>query len=506
MEFTEKDRELFKKLGIKEEQILWQIEMFKKGTPYLKLLRPCKIGDGIIKIEEEEARYLARFYEENSRGLKKVKFVPASGAATRMFKAEMKFFEIADDIDRIRNLAEKDQDARDFLVFVEKLKEFAFYDELKSVMEKDGYDIERFIKEKRFKKILEYILTEKGLNYGRLPKAFIKFHRYPDETRTAFEEHLVEAVFYVKEDGLCLVHFTVSPGHEERFKEFSEKIRGKYEKRFSVRYRIDFSVQKRSTDTIAVDMNNNPVRMEDGSLLFRPGGHGALIYNLNSIDADLIFIKNIDNVLPDRIKPVVSFWKKVLAGYLLKIKEKIDGFLKRLEKGEDDLVNEAIDFCRRFLNVNISERDPETVRRFLDRPLRVCGMVRNVGEPGGGPFWVEDKKGRVSVQIVESAQVDMSSEEQKNIFFSATHFNPVDIVCSVKDWKGRKYDLMKYVDKDAVFITVKSTDGKEIKALEYPGLWNGGMAYWNTVFVEVPEITFSPVKKVIDLLKEGHRV
>jgi len=510
---TDKDKEQLKKLGIKEEQILWQIEMFRKGTPYVNLVRPCTVGDGIVSLSDEEAKELAKFYEKNSEGLKKIKFVPASGAATRMFKALMRFYNEVDDIKKIKNLAKNgDPDAQDVVKFINNIDRFAFYDDLKNFLKKDGYDIEELIKANRIKNIFEYLLTQKGLNYANVPKALIKFHKYPDGNRTAFEEHLVEATGYVKDNDECYLHFTVSPEHEKRFLIFFQKISNRYEKKYSTEFYVEFSIQDRSTDTIAVDMDNRPFRLKDGSLLFRPGGHGALIHNLNNIDADIIFIKNIDNVVPDRLKEPIYFWKKVLGGYLLKIRDKIYEFIRLLSKEQINktVLLEAIDFCKRYLYIDmlqgttIQEMAKYLIDR-LNRPLRICGMVKNVEEPGGGPFWVKIDRGNISLQIVESAQVDMKSEEQKKIFNASTHFNPVDIVCCIKDWKGEKFDLRNYVDRNAVFISTKSKDGKEIKALELPGLWNGGMAYWNTIFVEVPFITFNPVKKVVDLLRENHQ-
>ncbi len=513
MELTQRDKEQLRKLGIKEEYIYWQIEMFKKGTPYVNLIRPCTIGDGIRRLSDSEAEKFASLYEERARQFKKVKFVPASGAATRMFKALSRFYNEKIGFDHIKRLSEEgDQDAKDLIIFLENIEKFAFYDELCKLLQEKGLNIDDLLKKRDLKTILHYILTEEGLGYSNLPKALIKFHKYKDETRTAFEEHLVEASGYaINKDG-CHLHFTVSPEHEKRFLTFFDQIKDKYEGRYCFKYNVEFSLQAHSTDTIAVDMENRPFRLEDGSLLLRPAGHGALLQNLNSIDADIIFISNIDNVVPDRLKPVVSFWKKVLAGFLIMVKEKMDLFLKDLSENLHDKaqIYEIIQFCKEYFFVDIPEfkdlnKAKEQILKYLNRPLRVCGMVKNVKEPGGGPFWIKDSHGNISIQIVESAQVNMSSQEQRNIFNSATHFNPVNIVCSIKDWKGKKFDLEEFRDKEAVFITIKSKDGRELKALELPGLWNGGMAYWNTIFIEVPFITFNPVKKVTDLLRETHQ-
>ena len=509
---TNEDRKQIKDLGIEEEYIQWQIEMFKKGTPYVKLLRPCTIGDGIIRLSDKEVQELVQVYKDKTANIKKIKFVPASGAATRMFKALVRFYYEGADLKKIKKLASQgDQDARDMWVFVSNIKRFAFYEDLKSVLKKEGLDAEKLIMENKVDRVLHYLLTEDGLNYANLPKALIKFHNYPDGSRTAFEEQLVEAWGYIAGQDGCHLHFTVSPEHKERFIQFFEKVRNRYEGRYCTRYDVEFSLQDRSTDTIAVDLNNRPFRTKDGRLLFRPGGHGALLDNLNTIDGDVIFIKNIDNVVPDRLKQHIYLWKRALAGYLLKIRDRVNGSIRALKKGADENTLQRIEaFCKEYLCLEIPQnlgkaQRIEYIIDHLNRPLRVCGMVRNVKEPGGGPFWIKDPEGNVSLQIVESAQVDMSSEEQRDIFDSSTHFNPVDIVCWVKDWQGNRFDLKKYVDTNAVFITTKSKDGKELKALELPGLWNGGMAYWNSIFIEVPFITFNPVKKVVDLLRENHQ-
>jgi len=509
---TAEDKIQLKKLNIKEEDVIWQINMFKKGTPYVQLVRPCTVGDGIIRLSEKEADRFAVLYDEKAANLKKVKFVPASGAATRMFKALSRFYNEWEGIRRVEELCRSgDQDAKDFLLFLRNIKKFAFYEELDQVLKQNGYKTDELINQGDIKKLLHFLLTEDGLNYANLPKALIKFHKYPDGARTAFEEHLVEASGYILDQNGCYLHFTVSPEHRVRFVRFFEHVRSKYENKYCHKYNVEFSIQDHSTDTIAVDMNNRPFRLKDGTLLFRPGGHGALLDNLNSIDADIIFIKNIDNVVPDRIKPLIYFWKKVLGGYLISIKSQIDDLIRLLfQKADKQVLEKASEFCRTHLYKEVPaglkfEEKKAYILNCLDRPLRICGMVKNVKEPGGGPFWVKDSSGNISLQIVESAQIDMSSEEQRKIFNSSTHFNPVDIVCSIKDWKGEKFDLKRFRDMNAVFITQKSKDGKELKALELPGLWNGGMAYWNTIFIEVPFITFNPVKKVIDLLKENHQ-
>jgi hypothetical protein len=349
-----------------------------------------------------------------------------------------------------------------------------------------------------------------------LPKGLLKFHRYPDGTRTAFGEHLREAADYARsQNGRCHIHFTVSSEHRQRFEALWQGVRSGYERECNIEFRVDFSIQEKSTDTIAVDKENRPFRGNDGIVLFRPGGHGALIQNLNALEGDVVFIKNIDNVVPKGLADLTSFWKKVLGGCLMQVQKKIFYYLERFTSGvaDEELIEEAFAFVKNDLCTlppwDQDSMAPKAKQEYLigvlNRPLRVCGMVRNEGEPGGGPFWVSGQDGSLSLQIVESAEVDPSSEEQQKIGASSTHFNPVDLVCALRDFRGNPFDLRTYVDANAVFISQKSKDGRELKALELPGLWNGAMAHWNTVFVEVPAITFNPVKTVNDLLRKEHQ-
>jgi hypothetical protein len=366
------------------------------------------------------------------------------------------------------------------------------------------------------KECLEVFLTPKGLNYAALPKALFKFHRYPWGSRTALEEHLVEAVGYVKDArGLCRVHLTTSLEHMGLFEAMAKAIRSGYEREYHARFELSFSAQKPSTQTIAADLEGRPFRVADGSLLFRPGGHGALLENLNDLQGDIVFIKNIDNVVPDRLKALTFMWKGALAGQLVRVQRRIFSYLERLVEGAQEarFLDEVMEFARADLSVMLPKRSrpdtPSEKRDFLisalDRPLRVCGMVANQGEPGGGPFWVEDPDGSLSLQIVESVQVDQDSPGQRGIWNAATHFNPVDLVCGVRDRLGAPFDLRRYLDRRAVLITRKSKDGLELNAMELPGLWNGAMARWNTIFVEVPAATFNPVKRLGDLLREAHQ-
>lgn len=516
--FDEGDIQQIKARGITPNKVLSQIETFKKGLSFTKLERPCTIGDGITVIHRSELERLDDIYSQAAKSGRVMKFVPASGAASRMFKLLLSFYSRYESIDekQIITDAEKgDTDHKTFLQFIKGIKKLAFYDDLKQVMAKDGLDIEALISKGQYKNILEYIITPKGLNSANLPKGLIKFHQYPDYSRTPFEEHLFIAATYKQDrNGVARVHFTVSPEHEGVIKDYVEKTRSLYEKS-EIKNEITFSVQKPSTDTIAVDIDNKPFRDRNGRLVFRPGGHGALLENLNDLKGDIIFIKNIDNVATDRLKYEVYIYKKTLGGYLIELQEEIFGYLERLSSGnmDDKQLKQMFEFALDRLSIippqGMKQRSKVETINFLfskfNRPLRVCGMVKNEGEPGGGPFWVENGDKTLSLQIVESSQVDMRSYEQRAIWESATHFNPVDLVCGVRGYTGGLFNLMNFTDPTTGFISVKSQDGRELKTLELPGLWNGGMAKWNTVFVEVPDITFNPVKTAIDLLRKEHQ-
>jgi len=516
--FTEEDKKQIKARGMTIEEVIAQIEIFRKGFPYSRLLRPCTLGDGITLLQEGDVKRLGNYYSEATLSGRAMKLVPASGAASRMFRTLLtlnNIYEKIDEKDIIVEAEKNDPDHRVFLQFMRGIKRFAFYDDLKAIMAQDGLDIEDLITKGHYKSILDYIVSSSGLNLTTLPKGLIKFHLYPDYGRTPFEEHMVEAAAYTRdEEGGVRVHFTVSTKHESAVRDYIEEIRDRYE-RSEVQYDVTFSTQKPSTDTIAVDTENQPFRERDGGLLFRPGGHGALLKNLNDLEGDIIFIKNIDNIVPDRLKHETYIYKKALGGYLIELQNEIFGYLKRLSRKDVDeqFIRRALDFARQKLAVIPPEGmmqgsgDEKIGFLFsrLNRPLRVCGMVKNVAEPGGGPFWVEHEDNTVSLQIVESSQVDMKSIEQKAIWESSTHFNPVDLVCGVGNYLGKPFNLMDYRDPNSGFISIKSKEGRELKALELPGLWNGSMAHWNSVFVEVPTITFNPVKTVVDLLRDEHQ-
>ena len=493
--------------GISEQQIEKQLEQIKNGFPFLRLEGAAAIGKGIVAPTEEEVKQYEQVWDNyKKQGHRIVKFVPASGAASRMFKDLFAFLD-----------APYDVPTTDFEKhFFEHIKKFAFRKALCcKCKENEGSSVCDLIKAGNYKAVVANLLKEKGLNYGQLPKGLLQFHEYSEEeVRTPMEEHLVEAALYASSNGEANVHFTVSHDHLELFEKMVAEKAEVYAQKFGVKYNISFSEQKPSTDTIAANPDNTPFHNEDGSLLFRPGGHGALIENLNEIDADVVFIKNIDNVVPDRLKADTVTYKQVIAGILVSLQQKAFEYLRVLDSGayNHDKLEEIIRFLQRDLccrKADIKElEDADLViylRKKLNRPMRVCGVVKNVGEPGGGPFLTYNSDGTVSLQILESSQIDKNNQKYMDMFAQGTHFNPVDLVCATKDYKGNDFDLPQYVDPKTGFISNKSKNGKELKALELPGLWNGAMSDWNTVFVEVPLSTFNPVKNVNDLLRDQHQ-
>lgn len=497
---TQQDLKQIAQRGISEEQIETQLNEFKTGFPFLKLEAAAAVGNGIIAPSEgERKQYVEAWQQYKAEGKKVVKFVPASGAASRMFKNMFAFVD-----------ADYDVPTTDFeKKYFADIEKFAFYDALDAVCRKnEGKGIKELIAAGQYKAVAANMLKKEGLNYGQLPKGMLLFHKYEEGPRTPMEEHLVEGALYAASNGEAHVHFTVSHEHIEFFKaKVAEKADG-FARKYGIRYDISFSEQKPSTDTVAANPDNTPFREADGSLLFRPGGHGALIQNLNDIEADVIFIKNIDNVVPDRLKPETVEWKQVIAGVLVTLQQKAFGYLRLLDAGASDAqLKEIADFVENCLCVRPKQQkvDAAYLRRKLNRPMRVCGVVKNVGEPGGGPFLTYNQDGTVSLQILESSQIDTHNEAYMKMFTQGTHFNPVDLVCAVRDYKGQPFDLPSFVDKTTGFISSKSKGGKELKALELPGLWNGAMSDWSTVFVEVPLGTFNPVKTVNDLLREQHQ-
>jgi len=500
---TDKDRETLAERGIPEEDVLSQIERLAGEPRYVRLNRPCTVDDGIIRYSPDEEDGFLASYDEAASRKRVAAFIPASGAASRMFRSWFQFFSQPD--------FNGTEEAR---TFARELPLYAFYDHLASVIAERGDSLDCLLANGAFTTILDYILTARGLNYGYLPKAVILFHLYPTGTRTSLEEHLVEAARYVNGSGTTRLHITVSPEHLSDVRDLLTTITPACEKLCTTAYDIGLSVQHPSTDTVAVDMRNTPVRDEKGNLAFRPGGHGALLKNFSGINADIIFMKNIDNIVPDRLKDITVRYRKILGGVLISLRNEVFRLITALEHNPPQaVIDEAISFGRNCLSLTFPQgfekRSNDDQRRWLadrlDRPLRVCGMVKNEGEPGGGPFWTEEKDGRLSIQIIEKVQVDVSSPAQQAIMDRATHFNPVDIACSITSRTGKSYDLTRYVDPSTSIVTQKSRNGQDIKALERPGLWNGAMAGWNTVFVEVPATTFNPVKEVRDLLRMEHR-
>ncbi len=502
--FSEEDRKIFGEKGLTEDAVISQVNLFKKERQVLKLNRPCTIGDGIVVIPDSKRDQLVGIHDKAAEEGRMIKLVPASGAASRMFRDWYGYYE--------RENFDKSEAGA---AFVNDLRKYAFYHDLMEVIVRDGRDLKDLLRKGEYNTILGYILTDKGLNYVHLPKALIRFHTYADHCRTALEEHLVEAAFYVRDGtGASGIHFTLSAEHREEIEDYIKAIRKGYEERYVTTFNLSLSVQHPSTDTIAVDGENKPFRDARGQLVFRPGGHGALLKNLNEIESDIIFVKNIDNVVPDRMKEKTVLYKKILGGSLLTLQTEIFGYLRILagEGADEKTVEEIARFSKEklftffppaFRTFSLDEKSDFLFHR-LNRPLRVCGVVKNVGEPGGGPFWVEGGGGTQSLQIVESAQVDLESEGQRDLWKSATHFNPVDLVCGVRDFRGKIFDLEQFVNKDTYLIVEKSMEGRDLKALEHPGLWNGSMARWNTVFVEVPITTFNPVKTIDDLLRKEH--
>ena len=503
---TQQDLKQLAQKGISEQQIETQLGQFKTGFPFLKLEAAAAIGRGIMAPNSDEGRkYVEAWQQYKAAGRKVVKFVPASGAASRMFKDMFAFVD-----------ADYDKPTTDFeKKFFDNIQNFAFYDELDAACQKnEGKGIKALIAEGNFKAVAANMLQAEGLNYGQLPKGLLLFHNYPEGPRTPMEEHLVEGALYAATNGEAHVHFTVSHEHMELFKQKVAQKADFYAQKYGIHYDISFSEQKPSTDTVAANPDGTPFRNPDGSLLFRPGGHGALIENLNEIEADVIFVKNIDNVVPDRLKGDTVLWKQIIAGVLVTLQQKAFDYLRLLDTGKysHDQIEEMIRFVQQELccrKADIKElEDADLViylREKLNRPMRVCGVVKNVGEPGGGPFLTYNQDGTVSLQILESSQIDKSNKVYMDMFTKGTHFNPVDLVCAVKDYKGQAFDLPKYVDPTTGFISQKSKSGKELLALELPGLWNGAMSNWNTIFVEVPLSTFNPVKTVNDLLREQHQ-
>ncbi len=507
-QFTESDLRYLQTKGISTEKAQGQIETFKEGIPPVSLVKAAVVGDGIVRFTPEEQRNLREQYNEKRQGKKVIKFIPASGAASRMFKSLFGFLSSFNPAsDSLEAYLESDPAMRKFY---EGIRDFPFYALVQSRIRGEATtkagELYAFVKE---------LLSEDGLNYGFYPKGLLPFHKYEKSLDTPFAEHLREGAAYADNGGTANLHFTISPQHDALFHQEFDAVKDRIGSETQCSFTVGYSFQKPSTDTLAVTPENEPFRDNSGQLLFRPGGHGALLENLDEQEGDILFIKNIDNVVVHSELEHITAWKEVLGGYLLQIQQQAYSYLRMLDEGslDLDLLNRVRDFLEQKLNARFAgnfsglslDDQVAVLRDKLNRPIRICGMVKNEGEPGGGPFWIRDRQGHDSLQIVESAQVDMADPDQRSTFSESTHFNPVDLVCGIRDAYGEKFNLMNYVDTKQGFITEKTFEGRPLKALELPGLWNGGMAHWNTVFVEVPVSTFNPVKTVNDLLKPAHR-
>lgn len=506
--FTEQDLSQLESKGITPEEAIKQIEAIRHGLPFPNIIAPASLQQGIMRIEEEDKSAYILEWEDylNNPLCNVIKFVPASGAASRMFKDLYSFLEA--EYDEPTTESEK--------VFFANLTQFAFYESLNEACLRNVWrTVPKLLASKEYKTIVENLLLPKGLNYGSLPKGLLLFHNYGKKNRTPIEEHLVEGALYEHNSSrLVQIHFTVSPEHLEDFKNSIEKQQQIFEDEYCIRYAISFSTQASSTDTLALTPEGDLFRLDNGEILFRPGGHGSLIQNLQELNADIVFIKNIDNVVPDYLKCDTIIYKKLIAGVLIKAREHIFNYLHLLEKSKvsRSQLMEIVSFlqdnlCIEIPNIDLMEDKDliEILRSKLNRPIRVCGMVRNQGEPGGGPFIIREADGSSSLQILESTQIDMSDPEKKAMFEQGSYFNPVDLVCSIRDYKGETFNLESFVNSKTAFISEKSKDGRKLLTLERPGLWNGAMDDWNTIFIEVPISTFAPVKKVNDLLRQEHQ-
>jgi len=497
------------------EKIERQLELFENGVKIPVLVKPCLLNDGIVKISTEQFDKLFLNHKVAADDGRLTKFVPASGAASRMFQKLQSVIKRFNDftLQDLKNKIADDKDCKTVYEFLTNINKFAFYDELKSILNVDDNRMEELISSVP-KKIINAVLFHPGLNYSSKPKGAIRFHKYAKQKRTAFEEQIYEAINYTSDKfDTIKIHFTISEEHSALFEEIINKV--KQTLKSEIKLDIKYSYQKKSTDTIAVNEKNEILFDAKNKIIFRPGGHGALLENLNDLDADIVVIKNIDNLIVEKLSADTILYKKLLIGYLIQLQKQVFKFIDILNQDNFNQItfDEMVDFIKDKLFISAPddfnkwnyEQKKKFVFNKLNQPIRVCGMVKNEGEPGGGPFWVKNDDGSTSLQIVEQAQINMNDELQKNIFLKSTHFNPVDLVCGIKDYNGKKFNLHKFVDHNSGIITKKSKDGIELKALELPGLWNGSMADWITIFVEVPMTTFNPVKEVNDLLRNEHQ-
>ncbi len=515
LNFNEDDKKQIEQKGLTLEKVRSQIDTFKTGLPYVNLNSAATLGHGILKVSDSERKLCVNLYNDELETLSIVKFVPASGAATRMFKFLFQFLKDYDP--KTESVASycNNQGTNDVSTFFSNLKELPFYEDVQEKTKVYFKNFEDLSENEKRVAFVKTMLDADKLDLGSNPKGLLPFHNYGNHITTAFEEHLLEGTLYASTQKKARLHYTISEHHKDKFLKKLSDTKSKIEHETGVSFEVSFSYQKASTDTLAVTLSNEPFRLSDGSLHFRPSGHGALIENLSAINADVVFVKNIDNVVVSDHVKVVSDNKIMLAGLLLSIQKQSFKYLEELDKNQVSEASalEIAQFVSSKMNVVLDDdfddfslsKKTSYLKQKLNRPIRICGMVKNEGAPGGGPFWVENKDANVSLQIVESAQINQKNEQQKDILNNATHFNPVDLVCGFKDYKGNPFNLTQFVDYNAAFITHKTKDGKDIKALELPGLWNGSMANWNTIFVEVPAETFNPVKTVNDLLKPEHQ-
>lgn len=476
-QFSDSDIMQINSHGLTLETVNKQISDFQTGFPYSDIVSAATLNNGALCMDTDMNKYID-IYDNNCDKYKIVKFVPASGAATRMFK----------DLFEYMSSGTMNKTTQTVL---DNITNFAFWHDLESILPANPSDMDK----------IKYLVSECGLNYGNLPKGLLQFHKYDNECRTAIAEHLIEGALYARANNCVNIHFTVSPEHIDGFQSHLDTIVPIYEQKFGVKYNISMSVQKKQTDTIAVNMDNTPFRNDDGTLLFRPAGHGALIENLNDIDGDIIFIKNIDNVCPDNMREDTVKYKKLIGGILIETQAKIFEYMHALDNNTAN-IDEISEFIKTTLNITLPEpATHDNVRAILNRPLRICGIIKNTGAPGGGPFLVRDKDNIISPQIVEPGQI---SPDNMSILHNGEYFSPTDIACGLRDYTGKHFDLTNYIDHTAGFISTKSKNGRELRAMERPGLWNGAMAKWNTIFVITPLTTFTPAKTIIDLISTEH--
>lgn len=504
---SKEDQKQIENHGLTEEQINKQLKMFENGIPHLQIITAATIDNGIIQLSKNEQLALAKYFDEHKKNKDIIKFVPASGAATRMFRFLHQFLDNYNAKEDQLTAYIRINKLDDLKTFVTNLKYFPFIREARKLLRSRYPDYKKSDKGTRITQFVKMLLDEEGLNFSNKPKGLIPFHKYLKYTRTAFEEQILEATYYAAVDEEVHLHFTFSPAHLQMFKKEFKAVESRVTKKTKVAVKISYSFQDDATDTVAVTLDNKLYRDKNNKLLFRPSGHGALLHNLNQVNADVIFVKNIDNVAAEEYVQEHARYKKMLGGKLLKVQAKIFEFLDDIiaKQVSDDRLAEMKTFLWKELNVREIPETCAGIAEILNRPLRVCGVVLNTGAPGGGPFWVKDEEGIARLQIVEQSQFNKEDDRHNTIAQEATHFNPVDIVCATRDYNGDPFNLNHFTDPGAYFISIKSHEGTPIKALELPGLWNGAMAKWNTIFIEVPESTFNPVKTVNDLLKPAHR-